>query len=148
MATDTSLLKLAAMEREDLAIISAHLQDAVACVRDMAYLPADRRFAMVVNRFDWITASEQEKSVRRRAGVRFERVQKARTRNLDLKDEKTVLNLLAIEFAEQEAPSGTITLYFSGDAAIQLEVECIEMAMSDLGPEWSARAAPKHDADV
>ena len=148
MATDTSLLKLAAMEREDLAIVSAHLQDAVACVREMAYLPGEKRFAMVVNRFDWITASEQAKSVRRRAGVRFERVQNARTRNLDFKDDKTVLNLLAVEFAEQDAPSGTITLYFSGDAAIQLEVECIEMAMSDLGPEWTARAAPKHDADA
>lgn len=148
MATDNTLLKLAALEREDLAIISAHLQDAVACVREMAYLPGEKRFAMVVNRFDWITASEQAKSVRRRAGVRFERVQKARTRNLDFKDDKTVLNLLTIEFAEQDAPSGTVTLYFSGDAAIQLDVECIEMAMSDLGPEWVARAAPKHDAET
>jgi hypothetical protein len=145
MATDDTLLKLAAMERDDLAIVSAHLQDAVACVREMAYLPAEKRFAMVVNRFDWIAASEAGKSVRRRAGVRFERVQKARTRNLDFKDASAVLNLLAIEFTEADAPSGTITLYFSGDAAIQLEVECIEMAMSDLGVEWAAGACPKHD---
>jgi hypothetical protein len=144
MATDT-LLKLAALERDDLAIVSAHLQDAVACVREMAYLPAEKRFAMVVNRFDWIAASEQAKSLRRRAGVRFERVLKARTRNLDLKDDGTVLNLLAVEFAEADAPSGTITLYFSGDAAIQLDVECIEMAMSDLGPEWAAKSCPQHD---
>lgn len=144
MATDT-LLKLAALERDDLAIVSAHLQDAVACVREMAYLPAEKRFAMVVNRFDWIAASEAAKSVRRRAGVRFERVMKARTRNLDLKDGNTVLNLLAVEFAEADAPSGTITLYFSGDAAIQLDVECIEMAMSDLGPEWTAKSCPQHD---
>jgi len=145
MATDNTLLKLAALEGDDLAIISAHLQDAVACVREMAYLPADKRFAMVVNRFDWITASEQAKSVRRRAGVRFERVRNARTRNLDLKDGNIVLNLLAIEFTEQDAPSGSITLYFSGNAAIQLDVECIEMAMSDLGPEWAADACPQHD---
>lgn len=145
MPNDNTLLKLAAMEREDLAIVSAHLQDAVAKVGEMAYLPAEKRFAMVVNRFDWIAASEQAKSVRRRAGLHFERVLSARSRNLDLKDEKAVVNLLAVEFAEKDAPSGTITLYFSGDAAIQLEVECIEMAMRDLGPEWAAKKRPQHD---
>jgi hypothetical protein len=145
MPTDNTLLKLVAMESEDLAIISAHLQDAVAKVSEMAYLPAEKRFAMVVNRFDWIVASEQEKSVRRRAGLHFERVLAARIRNLDLKDEKTVVNLLAVEFSEKDAPSGTITLYFSGDAAVQLDVECIEMAMRDLGPEWAAKKRPQHD---
>lgn len=145
MPTDNTLLKLVAMESEDLAIISALLQDAVAKVSEMAYLPAEKRFAMVVNRFDWIAASEQAKSVRRRAGLHFERVLNARIRNLDLKDEKAVVNLLAVEFAERDAPSGTITLYFSGDAAIQLEVECIEMAMRDLGPEWAAKKRPQHD---
>jgi hypothetical protein len=145
MPTDNTLLKLVAMESEDLAIISAHLQDAVAKVSEMAYLPAEKRFAMVVNRFDWIIASEQEKSVRRRAGLHFERVLAARIRNLDLKDADTVVNLLAVEFAENDAPSGTITLYFSGDAAVQLDVECIEMAMRDLGPEWAAKKRPQHD---
>jgi hypothetical protein len=145
MATENALLKLVAMESEDLAIISAHLQDAVAKVGEMAYLPAEKRFAMVVNRFDWIAASEQEKAVRRRAGLHFERVLSARIRNLDLKNEKAVVNLLAVEFAEQEAPSGTITLFFSGDAAVQLDVECIEMAMRDLGPEWAAKKRPQHD---
>jgi len=147
MPTDTGLLKLAALENDDLAVISAHLQDAVACVNEMAYLPSENRFAMVVNRFDWIVASEQAKSLRRRTGVRFERVTKARLRGLDPRGPKAMLNLLAIEFAESEAPSGTITLYFSGDAAIQLDVECIEMAMSDLGPEWTTNACPQHEAE-
>ncbi len=145
MPTDNTLLKLVAMEREDLAIVSAHLQDAVARVGEMAYLPAEKRFAMVVNRFDWIAASEQEKALRRRAGLHFERVLNARVRNLDLKDDNAVVNLLAVEFTEKDPPSGTITLYFSGDAAIQLDVECIEMAMRDLGPEWAAKKRPQHD---
>lgn len=145
MPTDNALLKLVAMEREDLAIVSAHLQDAVARVGEMAYLPAEKRFAMVVNRFDWIAASEQEKALRRRAGLHFERVLNARVRNLDLKDDNAVVNLLAVEFTEKDPPSGTITLYFSGDAAVQLDVECIEMAMRDLGPEWAAKKRPQHD---
>jgi hypothetical protein len=145
MPSDNELLKLVAMESEDLAIVSAHLQDAVVKVSEMAYLPGEKRFAMVVNRFDWIAASEKAKAVRRRAGLHFERVLAARTRNLDLKDAETVVNLLAVEFAGKDAPSGTITLYFSGDAAIQLDVECIEMAMRDLGPEWAAKKRPQHD---
>lgn len=145
MPTENTLLKLVALESEDLAIVSAHLQDAVAKVGEMAYLPTEKRFAMVVNRFDWIIASEEEKAVRRRAGLHFERVLNARTRNLDLSDEQAVVNLLAVEFAEKDAPSGTITLYFSGDAAVQLDVECIEMAMRDLGPEWAAKKRPQHD---
>ena len=145
MATENALLKLVAMESEDLAIISAHLQDAVAKVGEMAYLPAEKRFAMVVNRFDWIAASEQEKAVCRPGEIHFEHVLSPRIRNFDLKNEKAVVNLLAVEFAEQEAPSGTITLFFSGDAAVQLDVECIEMAMRDLGPEWAAKKRPQHD---
>jgi glyoxylase-like metal-dependent hydrolase (beta-lactamase superfamily II) len=55
-----------------------------------------------------------------------------------------VLNLLAITFEAQDAPAGTITLHFSDGAAIQLEVECIEAQMKDLGPVWEAVATPGH----
>lgn len=141
--TEAALLKLVALEADDLPVISAHLQDAVACVQEIAYLPAERRLAMVVNRFDWLGGNE--KPTRLRTGVRFERVNKARLRNLDLKKTGEMLNLLAVEFVPTDAPSGTITLYFSGDAAIQLDVECVEAAMTDLGPAWNARGCPQHD---
>lgn len=148
MAKDAGLLKLVALEDDDLAIVSAHLQDAVARVGDMAYLPSENRFAMVVNRFDWVTQVEGAQTIRRRTGVHFDRVSAARIRGLDLNDAEAVLNLLAVEFKQTDAPSGAITLYFSGDAAIQLDVEYIEASMSDLGPEWPARACPKHEAEV
>lgn len=141
--TEAALLKLVALEADDMPVISAHLQDAVACVQEIAYLPAERRLAMIVNRFDWMSGSE--KPLRRRTGVQFERVNKARLRNLDLKQDGVMLNLLAVEFVPSDEPSGTITLYFSGDAAIQLDVECVEAAMTDLGPEWTARGCPQHD---
>jgi hypothetical protein len=136
-------LKLIALDAEDLAVVSAHLQDSAAKVGDMAFLPREQRFAMLVDRFDW-TAVGAGEAVRRRAGVHFDRVLNAQTRGLDLRARDTMLNLLAIEFAEKEAPSGIVTLIFSGDAAIQLEVECIEVAMSDLGPVWSADS-PRRD---
>ena len=50
-----------------------------------------------------------------------------------------VLNLLAIDFAETEAPAGVVTLTFSGGATLRLEVECLECELADLGPTWQNR---------
>ena len=49
-------LKLIAFDVDDLAVLSAHLQDAVLKVGDIAYLPRERRFAAIGNRFDWADA--------------------------------------------------------------------------------------------
>ena len=53
-----------------------------------------------------------------------------------------MLNLLAVEFDETDAPSGAVTLIFSGGAALRLEVECLECELADLGPTWTATARP------
>ena len=45
-------LKLMALDEDDLAVVSAHLQDALAPTRDMAWLPKEKRFALLVSRFD------------------------------------------------------------------------------------------------
>lgn len=140
---ETEDLKLVVLDADDLAIVSAHLQDAVAKIGDMAYLPGEKRFAMLVNRFDWSTAEKRE-PVRKRAGIHFERVLNARMRGIDLSKRDSVLSLLAVEFEEAEAPSGAVTLHFSGDGAIRLEVECLEAALSDLGPQWPAQKCPQH----
>jgi hypothetical protein len=135
-------LKLIALDAEDLAVVSAHLQDSNAKVADMAFLPREKRFAMLVDRFDW-TSADDGTAIRRRAGVHFDRVLKAQVRGFDLKDKEVTLNLLAVEFAETDPPSGEVILLFSEDAAILLEVECLEAAMSDLGPSWAARERPR-----
>nr|WP_242480642.1 DUF2948 family protein [Rhodovibrio sodomensis] len=46
-------LKLRAYDREDFAVVSAVLQDALVPVIDMAWLPEEQRFALVANRFRW-----------------------------------------------------------------------------------------------
>jgi hypothetical protein len=58
-----------------------------------------------------------------------------------------VLNLLAVEYAETQAPSGLVTLLFSGGGALRLEVECLEAELADLGPVWTAAARPVHVVD-
>ncbi len=143
-------LKLIALDADDLNVISAHLQDAVLRVADMAYLPRERRFAVVVNRFDWATlleAGQDQGARRRRTGLRFERVLSAQVHGLDLTDKSVALALLAVTFEPAIASmpvEGDVTLTFSGGAAIRLGVECLEAEMKDLGAVWSAANTPAH----
>lgn len=137
-------LKLVALDEEDLAILSAHLQDAVLKVGDMTYLARDKRFALVVNRFDWAGAGKGLRR-RRRTGVHFDRVLKVQASRLRMAEPDAVVNLLAVIFTPGEAPSGHVTLVFSGGAALRLEVECLEVQMSDLGPVWETQSTPAHD---
>jgi hypothetical protein len=138
------LLKLVALDQEDLAVISAHLQDAIVKVGDLTYLPRERRFALVARRFDW-EAGPGERPRRRLTGLHFERVNSVRARGIDRSKPDTSLDLLAITFEEATAPSGTVTLIFAEGGAIQLDLECVEMQMKDLGPVWEAESRPKHD---
>jgi hypothetical protein len=151
-AKDASMsdLKLIAFDTEDLAVIAAHLQDAVLRVGDMAYLKAERRFALVANRFDWTsTKGEADKGefVRRRAGVHFEHVTHAKVQGLDLANKDQVLSLLTLTFEASEAPQGALTLTFAGGGAVRLEVDCIEAALTDLGAAWATPRKPEHATD-
>lgn len=153
-------LKLIALDNEDLGVLSAHLQDAVLRVGEMAYLPAERRFVAIANRFDWAKVVEaesqskgasEEKYERRRAAIRFERVNGAKVQGISLNDKTTVLALLAVTFeptAGPDAPEGDVTLTFSGGAAIRLNVECVEVEMQDLGAAWAAKRSPEHPEDA
>jgi hypothetical protein len=147
-------LKLIAFDAEDLAVISAHLQDAVVKVGDLAYLPRERRFAAVGNRFDWADAMVDGKGkpeyVRRHTALRFERVLGAQLRGIDPGKKGTILALLAIGFEPAdvpEGPGGYVTLSFAEGAAVRLKVECIEAELKDLGPAWRAKSMPQHPED-
>jgi hypothetical protein len=144
--TRSDLLKLTALDADDLRVISAHLQDAVMRVGDMRYLPADKRFAIVVNRFDWDSAGSGGRTgfSRRRSAVHFDRVLDIKVSNIRQNVPDAVLSLLAVEFEPTDLPSGHITLVFSGGGAIRLGVECIEAAMADLGPVWATASRPDH----
>ncbi len=140
-----SPLKLIALDEEDLNVVSCHLQDAVMRADEMVYMPSKQRFAAIINRFDWERAAEGDRSyARRRAALRFERVRAAKLKHLKPSRSGRVLSLLAISFEATEPPSGYVTLTFSGDVSIRLDVECIEAELTDLGPEWRTRHVPRH----
>jgi hypothetical protein len=145
-------LKLIALDADDLAVISAHMQDAVLKVADLAYLPAEKRFAAVGSRFDWAEALKDGKPggrgyARRQAALRFERVLRAKVQGIDMRRKDAVLSLLAVSFEPGEAPAGSVMLHFSDGGMIRLEVECIEAELKDLGPAWSVKSMPHHPED-
>lgn len=139
-------LRLAAIDAEDLAVISAYVQDAVLKVGDLVYLPKEHRFALAMNRFTWEKADGRRKNYERhRAALTFDRVLSVKTTGIDRSRKDTVLELLAVSFEESDAPAGHITLVFAGGAAVQIEVEVIEARLADLGPAWATRARPAHE---
>jgi Protein of unknown function (DUF2948) len=143
------LMKLVALDRDDIEVVSAHVQDSVVKVADIRWRPDEKRFVVALNRFDWESASCAEGCYqRRRSALRFDRVLACKCRNLSPKKKDAVLNLLAVEFAETLSPSGVITLFFSGGGAIRLEVECLECELADLGPTWTTVTCPAHPDDA
>lgn len=141
-------LKLLALDEEDLQVVSSHLQDAVVRVGDMAYVPSQKRFAAILNRFDWESAKQDSGNFqRRRTALRFDRVLRAQHRDLRPEKPDRVLSLLAVQFEAGDAPSGKVTLLFSGEVTIQLDVECVEAELRDLGPAWATRNKPEHPGE-
>jgi hypothetical protein len=149
-------LKLVALDKDDIEVVSAHVQDALVKVKDIFWQPHARRFVMALSRFDWISAVNAagvkpvggEADIpdyrRCRTALRFERVTACQRRDFDQTDKEATFNLLAVEFVERAAPAGVVTLTFSGGGAIRLEVECLEAELIDLGEVYAAAACPDH----
>lgn len=147
-------VKLIALDAQDLSVLSAHLQDAIVRVGDMAYLPREKRFALLCNRFDaadGFARSTRGKGrfTRRRAGLRFERVIGAQLSGIDLGDAKRFLVLLTATYEPLAGsePEGYVKLLFAGGAAVRLHVECVEAGLTDLGAAWQTSRRPSHGAD-
>lgn len=141
-------LKLVALDEEDLKIVSAHIQDAVMRVGDLEFVAGVKRFALGMNRFAWETRTGffRPKYERRRSLLDFGRVLSVKLTGIRRDKPEDVLSLLAVDFAPTDAPAGTIDILFAGEAAIRLEVECIEARLTDTGAAWQASSRPIHKA--
>jgi len=144
-------LKLVALDRDDIEVVSAHVQDALVRVADIFWQPREHRFVMGLNRFDWMSATDAKPAGlgkadyrRCRTALRFERVLSCKCRNLDQKNKDTQLNLLAVEFEQHDPPAGVVTMTFSGGGVIRLDVECLEAELADLGEIFVADGCPNH----
>jgi hypothetical protein len=139
-----TLLHLTAFDVEDLAVISAQMQDAVIRFGDIKYLIRQRQFALVANRFAWDASPSRE---RRRSGLQVTDVTGVKRQGPEQPAADTILSLLAITFSPDTSDlGGTLTFAFSGGHAIALNVDCIDIHLDDLGPAWSTEREPAHEA--
>jgi Protein of unknown function (DUF2948) len=149
---DTAVsLKLRAEDADDLAVLSACLQDALVPVRDLAYVPDQKIFVFVANRFRWESGSRpvpgEGERQRILCAVTFRAVAGVSYRGFRRSDEDRILALLAIR-PDAETTSGVaLLLEFSGHAAIRLEVARIQCRAKDLGEPWPTPWHPRHDAE-
>lgn len=139
-------LKLAALDAEDLVVLSAHVQDAVLHVGEIDWRPREKRLVLTLNRFAWEKAITGGADLeRRRAVLHFARVLDVKAARIRRDAPDAVLALLALRFEENDAPAGIVTLEFAGGGALRLEVECIEAGLADLGAAWSTGNRPTHE---
>jgi len=143
MGKPDTALKLVALDREGLAVISAHVQD--TCVRreDMTWMPKRKRFVLGGMRYDWAAAKSGPEE---RVGtvLRFDRVLSVSHLGLADRPPDDGLNLLAVTFEKTDAPSGMVFLSFADGAIARLEVECLEAELRDVGPRQAACECPGH----
>jgi hypothetical protein len=132
----TAQLKLIALDADDLAVISAHVQDARVQPADIIWRQAEKRLVVGMSRLDWEQTLAGETAPRRLvAALRFDRVLSCKSRNIDVETPDVAMELLGIEFHPGEAPGGSAVLLFSQGGAVRLDVECLECELTDLGAD-------------
>jgi len=133
-------LKLIALDADDLAVISTHVQDARVQVSDIIWRQSEKRLVVGMSRLDWEQTLEGEAEPRRLvAALRFDRVLACKARNIDLAAPEKVMDLVGIEFHPRDGheaePGGSALLLFAEGGAVRLDVECLECELTDLGDD-------------
>ena len=143
---DFKNLKLVANSDEDLRVISAHLQDAIAYTSDIANLKKNRIFLMQLNRFMWedVEKGVFRKNKRIRTILKFENVISVLSKGINQKNRSRFLDFLAMENNLLADKTYEIKIIFSGDAIIRVNAEVIDVTLDDQGAPWESKTKPKH----
>ena len=139
-------LKLIARTEEDLRVVSAHLQDAIVNVSDIANLKKNKIFLMQMNRFMWedVEKGVFRKNKRIRTILKFENVVKVNSKNINQLKKNKFLDFLTIETSLMEDKNYEMKIVFAGDSVIKVVSEVIEVTLDDQGEAWDTKNIPKH----
>ena len=143
---ETKNLKLIAKTEEDLRVVSAHLQDSIASVSDIANLKKNKIFLMQLNRFMWedVEKGVFRKNKRVRTVLKFENVLKVNSKNINQSTKDKFLDFLAIESNQMPDKNYEMRIIFAGDSIIKIVSEVIEVTLDDQGRAWDTKNKPKH----
>ena len=141
-------LKLIARTEDDLRVVSAHLQDSIASISDIANLKKNKIFLMQLNRFMWedVEKGVFRKNKRIRTILKFENVMNVLSRNINQVKKDEFLDFLAIETNITPDKNYEMKIIFAGDAIIRVISEVIEVTLDDQGAAWDTKNKPKHNS--
>jgi hypothetical protein len=133
-------LRLRAEDAEDLTVLSACLQDALVAVRDIAYLPEERRLILVANRFRWEGGEGQGERVL--CGVAIDLVRAVRQQGIDRGRPGALLSILALR-----PVAGAVEIQFASRAALRAEVDRLLVHIEDIREPYPTAWRPSHKLD-
>ena len=141
-------LKLIARTEEDLRVVSAHLQDSIVSVADIANLKKNKIFLMQLNRFMWedVEKGVFRKNKRIRTILKFENVMNVLSININQLKKDKFLDFLAIETSITPDKNYEMRIIFAGDSIIKVISEVIEVTLDDQGEAWDTKNKPKHNS--
>ena len=139
-------LKLIARTEEDLRVLSAHLQDSIVSLSDMANLVKNKIFLIQLSRFMWedVEKGVFRKNKRIRTVLKFENVIKVHSKNINLSKKDKFFDFLTIETNLMPDNNYQMKIVFAGDTVIKILAEVIEVTLDDQGEAWDTKNMPKH----
>ena len=139
-------LKLIARTEDDLRVVSAHLQDSIANIFDIANLEKNKIFLMQLNRFMWedVEKGVFRKNKRIRTVLKFENVLKVHAKNINQSKKDKFLDFLTIETIKMPDNNYEMKIVFAGNSVIKVIAEVIEVTLDDQGSAWDTKNMPKH----
>ncbi|MRU15047.1 DUF2948 family protein [Roseovarius sp. A21] len=127
------------MDPEDLQVVSSLAQDAIFPITEMTWRAAERRFAILINRFRWEDQGRDRHAPERvQSLLVIDNVLRVASQGIDRNDRDTVLSLLSVTFEPGEEGSGHLILTLAGDGAIRLEIEALDVTLKDVTRPYRA----------
>ena len=118
--------KIIARSSDDLQFISAYCSNSSVKINDIKYLKKNKIFLILLERINQDKKNQKISSI-----LKFEFVDSSKSKNINQKDAKILLKLLAIKLFKVKK-NYEITLLFSNNAIINLSAEIIEATLEDL----------------
>ena len=138
-------LKLIARTKDDLRVVSAHLQDAIVNISDIANLEKNKIFLMQLNRFMWedVEKGVFRKNKRIKSVLKFDNIVKVYSKNISQMEKSKFLDFLTIETIQMPDNNYEMKLVFSGNSMIKVISEVIDVTLDDQGEAWDTKNMPK-----
>ena len=121
------LAKIIASDQEGLQMISACSSAAKVKISDIKYLASNKVFLLSVERIKVENENEDKKV---NSILRFDFVEKSRSKNIDQSNQEAVLELVGIDYLKNNDVY-EINLIFNNNAHIALTTETIEARLED-----------------